>query len=412
MKKYWILIALPALMIAKPVSLTTLISHAQRNDLARAQSMKIRAKGSELQSAESAYAPTIDIGLSYQKNDPVTQQAPGSTSAAFVRASMNLFDGGRKAKTIEAKRYEYQAARFEKQAFLRSTGLNVVRQYFTLKKVRANLTALRQRSRELQAQLNRIRKLKAAGMVTASKVDQLKAAYEDNRFQIETTQLGIENARENLKLLTGLNARQFKRNYFVEPKKVGFRVFEATRAMRAQARAIGKNSEAIAAAYSPQVNASYTYSRIAFADLAPGVPAASLPDHSHKFQLNAGMRLYDGGTIAHKSEAVRYQKLSLMAKVRHAVKEQKMNYRLARKRLAMIRTQIRSARAALRAAKSSYQAVKKKYEAGIVDNVTYLDALSQKTMVQARLQATRYDYEIAKAVYYFYSGHAIKRYIR
>jgi len=412
MKKYWFILAIPVLMVAKPVSLSTLITHAQHNDLAQAKTLNVRSKERATDSAERAYAPTVDIGLSYQKTSPVTRQAPGATGAAFVRAGMNLFDGGRKARTIEAKHYEYQAALFEKQAFERSTGLNVVRQYFTLKKVRANLTALRQRSQELQAQLSRIRKLKTAGMVTASKVDQLQAAYENNRYQIETAQLGLENARENLKLLTGLNAHHLKRNYFVEPKRVGFRVFEATRAMRAQANAIGKNAEAVAAAYSPQVNASYTYSRTSFSDLAPGVPAASLPDHSHKFQLNVGMRLYDGGTLARKSESIQYQKLSLMAKVRHAIREQKMNNRLARKRLSMIRTQIRSARAALRAARSSYQTVKKKYEAGIVDNVTYLDALSQKTMAQAQLQATRYDYEIAKAVYYFYSGHTLKRYIR
>jgi len=412
MKKLLILAALPALLLAKPVSLGTLIRHAERNDLAQAKSMNIRSKESALSSAESAYAPTIDIGLSHLTNSPVTAQRPGGISTAFVQVKMNLFDGGRKAKTIQAKRYERQAALFERQAFTRSIGLNVVRQYFTAKKVRANLAALRQRSRELQAQLNRIRKLKAAGMTTASKVDQLKAAYEDNRYQIENTKLGMESSTENLKLLSGINARHLARNYLVEPKHVGFRVFASTRAMRAQARAIGKNAEAISAAYSPQLNASYTYSRTAFSDLAPGVPSASLPDHGHKFQLSAGMRLYDGGTIAHKSEAVRYQKLALMAKVRHAIKEQKMNHRLARKRLHSTRAQITSARAALRAAQSSYKSTKKQYEAGVVDNVTYLDALSQKTMAQARYQATRYDYEIAKAVYYFYAGHNIKRFIR
>jgi len=412
MKKLLILAALPALLLARPVSLTTLIRHAEHNDLAQAKSMNIHSKESALHAAESGYAPTIDIGLSHLANSPVTTQNPGGISTAFVQVKMNLFDGGRKAETIQAKRYERQAALFERQAFARSTGLNVVRQYFIAKKVRANLTALRQRSRELQAQLSRIRKLKNAGMATASMVDKLKAAYEDNRYQIENTKLAIENSTENLKLLSGIHARHLARNYLVEPRHVRFRVFAATRAMRAQARAIGKNADAIATAYSPQVNASYTYSRIGFSDLSPMVPPASLPDHSHKFQVTAAMRLYDGGTIARKSETVRYQKLALMAQVRHAIKEQKMNYRLARKRLHTTRAQIASARSALHAAQSSYRAVKKKYEAGMIDNVTYLDALSQRTMAQARYQATRYDYEIAKAVYYFYAGHNITRYIR
>jgi len=119
-----------------------------------------------------------------------------------------------------------------------------------------------------------------------------------------------------------------------------------------------------------------------------------------------------GEAMARKSEAVQYQKMALMAKVRHAIKEQKMNDRLARKRLHAVQTQIASARSALHAARSSYETVKKKYEAGVVDNVTYLDALSQRTMAQARYEATRYDYEIAKAVYYFYAGQALTRTIR
>jgi outer membrane protein TolC len=412
MKKLLIFATLPLVMLAKPVDLKTLISHAKHNDLAQAQSMNIHAKAREADAAESAYAPTLDIGLSLQSHSPVTAQSPGKTGAAFVRASMNLFDGGRKADTIAAKRDEYQAALFERQAFERSTALKVVRQFFTVKKVRANLTALYQRAHELQAQLDRVRKLKEAGMATASMVDKLKAAYEDNRYRIANTKLGIESATENLKLLSGMNVHSLARNYIREPHHVRFRLFGATRAMQAQAHAIGKNAEAIASAYSPQVNASYTYTRTEFSDLAPHVPSASMPDHSHTFQINVGMRLYDGGAMARKSEAVQYQKMALMAKVRHAIKEQKMNDRLARKRLHAVQTQIASARSALHAARSSYETVKKKYEAGVVDNVTYLDALSQRTMAQARYEATRYDYEIAKAVYYFYAGQALTRTIR
>ena len=412
MKKWILMLAFPVLMPAQSVSLKTLIVHARHNGLVQAKTLNVRAKERAIDAAERAYAPTVDLGLRHRITSPVTRQAPGTTSTAFVRASMNLFDGGRKAKTIEAKRFERDAALFEQKAFASSTALKVVRQYFTLKKLRANLDALHQRSRELQAQLDRVRKLKTAGMATTEMVDKLKAAREDNVYRVENTRLAIESAEANLRLLSGLSARHLKRNYFREPRHVGFRVFDGTRAMQAQARAIGKNAEAIGAAYAPQVNMSYTYSRTGFSDLAPGVPPASMPDHNHAFELSAGMRLYDGGAIARKSEAVQYQKLALRAKIRHAIKEQKMNYTLARKRLRAVAAQIRSARAALRAARSSYAATRKRFEAGVVDNVTYLDALSQRTMAQARYQATRYDYEIAKAVYYFYAGHALERYVR
>jgi outer membrane protein TolC len=151
---------------------------------------------------------------------------------------------------------------------------------------------------------------------------------------------------------------------------------------------------------------------MAYDDLAAGVPSGSMPDHQHTLQLSAAMRVFDGGAIGRQSEAVRYRKLSLQAQALHALKEQKMNARLARKQLETTRAQIRSARSALTAARSNYRSVRKQFEAGLVDQVTYLDALTRLNQAEARYQATRYTYEIHKAVYYFYHGHDPKRYVR
>jgi outer membrane protein TolC len=325
---------------------------------------------------------------------------------------MNLFDGGRRGAQIDAKRFESQAATYERQAFARSTALNVIRQFFTLKKIRANLTALYQRDKELKAQINRIEQLQKAGMATVPMVDRLRSAYEENRYTIENTRLALRSSEEGLKLLSGIEAHHLKRNYLVEPHKVSFRPLGTIRAMQAKARAIGRNADAIQSAYRPQVNLDYTYTRMGYSDLAAGVPPGSMPDHQHALRLSAGMRVYDGGAIGHRSEAVRCRKLALQTQASHALKEQKMNFRLARTRLRTTRAQIRSARSGLQAAQSNYKAVRKQYEAGAVDNVTYLDALTRVNLAQARHQATRYEYEINKAVYYFYSGHDPKRYIR
>ncbi len=412
MKKILISTVLPVLIWAGGLDLRTIITKAEHNSLGKAKSLNIRSKELDIRAAESGYAPTVDIGLSQVINSPVTRQTPGSVGTAFIKTQMNLFDGGRKALTKEAKDFELDAAIYEKEAYAKSTALQVVRQYFALKKLKANFKALKQRGKELKAQLARVKKLKKAGMATRSSVARLNAAYEGNRYAIENMQLAIESSRENLKLLSGLKIQNLKRNYFTEPRGVGFRIFEATRAMQAQANAVGKNAQAVKAAYSPQVNMSYAYNKTAFGDLAKGVPPASLPDHSHKFQITAAMRLYDGGTMESKSEAIRYKKLALLSQIRHEIKKQKMNFRLAKKRLSASRAQIRSARSALSAAKSAYNEAKKNYEAGVIDNVTYLDALSGLTEARARYQASRYDYEINKAMYYFYAGANLKRYIR
>jgi outer membrane protein TolC len=137
-----------------------------------------------------------------------------------------------------------------------------------------------------------------------------------------------------------------------------------------------------------------------------------MQNHQHTLQLSVGMRLYDGGAIGKQSEAVRYHMLALQAQAVYALKEQKMNARLARKQLQTTHAQIRSARSALKAARSHYRTVRKQFEASLVDQVIYLDALTRLNQAQARYQATRYTYEIHKAVFYFYNGHDPKRYVR
>lgn len=412
MKKILLLVWLPWAVYGGGVSLKSLIVHAERNGANRAKMLGVQAANAAIEAARSGYAPTLDIGVSYRHTSPKTMQSPGTVGTAFVKAGMNLFDGGRRGAQIEAKQYESQAAAYEQQAFARSTALSVIRKYFTLKSIRANLNALNGRDKELKAQIDRIEKLHKAGMTTAATVDQLRSAYEANRYSIENTRLALERSREELSLLSGLKVHRLRRNYLVEPRKVAFRALGSIRAMQAKARAIGRDADAIIATRAPQVNLNYTYTHMEYDDLAPGVPPASLPDHQHTLQLSAGMRLYDGGAIAHQSEAVRYRQLALQAQAAHALKEQQMNARLARKQLQTTRAQIRSARSALHAARSHYNTVRKQFEAGLVDQVTFLDALTRLNQAEARYQATRYTYEIHKAVYYFYNGHDPKRYVR
>ena len=89
-----------------------------------------------------------------------------------------------------------------------------------------------------------------------------------------------------------------------------------------------------------------------------------------------------------------------------------MNYDLSQKSLETIRTRLKSAKSALRAAKSTYDVLKKKFEVGLIDNIAFLDALTQKTLAQSRYKETLYDYEIGKSIYYYYAGKDPKEFIK
>ena len=198
-----------------------------------------------------------------------------------------------------------------------------------------------------------------------------------------------------------------------------FEWFDAIKIMRAQAKAVGENARAIDANYLPQVEVSDTYYRSNYdkTGTLPPIPGLSggdafIFDHQNEVKLSLNMRLFDKGRMKHESEAVRLQKLALKSELAHAKKEQMMHFKLAGKTLETTRAKMQSARSALKAAKSTYKTIRKKFEAGLVDDIAYLDALAQKTLAEARYKETLYDYEIKKSLYYYYAGKDPREFVR
>jgi len=409
-------LVLPLYVFAQSYGLTTLIDHASNeNELIKAKEISIKAKQQEVEAAKSAYWPTVDIGASHTELSPNSLVSPGQTSSAYAMVSMDLYDGGRKSALLNASRYVKEAALFEKAAFEKSITLEIVRQYYNIQKQKANMYALKERSTELEAQIIRVKKFKSSGLATQEEVDKLQAEFDSNNYTMANTRLALVTSEDNLQLLTGLPAKNLKDDHFREPDNVQFETFENIKMLQANAKAIGEQSNAIDSGYMPQVVISDTYNKSHFDDTVsmPGFGSDELLlDHQNKAMLSVNMRIFDHGKMSKESEAVKYQKLSLLSEIEYAKKEQEMNFNLSGKSLETLRSKRKSAKSALRAATSTYDALKEKFEVGLIDNIAFLDALTQKTLEQSRYKETLYDYEISKSIYYYYAGKDPKEFIR
>ena len=406
----------PIFAFSQSYGLKTLIENANgKNGRIEAKTIAIKAAKEGVGAAQSAYWPTVDVGVDGTQASPTNIVTPGKTLTGFATANLNLYDGGRKSALLGEKQYEYTAALFEKSAFEKSVALEIVRHYYTIQTQKAILAALGERAGELKAQIERVEKFQIAGLSTQEEVFKLQAVYDANDFTIAKTKLALETSEQNLKLLSGLPVNSLQRNTFVEPKNIRLETLESIKMLEAKAGAVGQASKAIKSGYGPQVNLSDTYHQSKFDDTVniSGFGGDSiLLDHQNQLSLSVGMRLFDGGKISKESEAVRYQKLALLSEIDYAKKEQKMNYSLAEKALETTRTQLKSAQSELQAANSTYSVLKQKYEVGLVDNIAFLDALAQKTLAQARYQETVFTYEINKSIYYYYAGKSPKEFIR
>ncbi|MEO1938074.1 MAG: TolC family protein [Sulfurimonas sp.] len=414
--KILVILVLPLFVFAQSHGLKTFINSASKtNGLLKAKEINIQAKYKQIEAAKSAYYPTLDVGADYSLLSPNYLVSPGQVGNIYASLSMDLYDGGRKDALLRVKDFEHEASLFEKSAFEKSITLEIVRHYYTIQSLKATLHALKNRETELKAQIKRVKKFLSAGLSTQEDIDKLVAVYENNNFTIENTKLALETNEDHLKLISGLSAKRLSKNYFSEPKHVRFEYFDAIKVMQSNAESIGENAHAIDAGYMPQVKLSDTYHKSHFDDLVsiPGVGGDGfLVDHQNKLMLSVNMRIFDNAKISKESEAVKYQKLSLLSQIDHAKKEQKMNFHLAQKTLKTTRTKLKSAKAALKAAQSTYDVLRKKFEAGLVDNIAYLDALTQRTLADARYKETLYEYEIKKSIYYYYAGKDPKEFIR
>lgn len=415
MKILWMM-ALPILVFSQVYSLRDLIEHAQaHNSLIESSKLKSKAKAKEIEAAQSAYWPTLDIGASYGKVNPNSLISPGETATGYISAGVELYDGGRKNALKKAKTFEHKASLFEQQAFSKSMTLDIISRYYTIQKLKAILYALDGQSQELQAQLERIKKFTAAGLSTQEEIDKLQAVYEDNRYRVESTKLMLETEEENLKLISGLPIKNMKTSFLKEPKRITFEVFENSKILQAGADALQENAKAIDAGYKPQLALQDTYSRSHYDDLANSGGFSTeglLLDHQNKVTLSVNMRLFDRGKMKKEREALLYQKMAMEEERSHRIREQEMNFKLSGSNLETVRVKLESALSALKAAKSTYRSIVKKYEVGLVDNIAYLDALNEQTLAQARYKETHYDYEIAKSVYYYYAGKDPKEFVQ
>ena len=411
MKILWVAV-LPLYLFGQSYSLKDFIDQTNRsNGLIKSKQISIKAKNSEVESAISYFWPTIDVGGSYMFASPNNMASPGKSVNGYVQVSMGLYAGGFKHALLKAKRYEKRASVFEARAFKKSLSLDVIQQFFTIKKLQSMLNALSERSSELKAQIKRLNKFEVAGLATQEDIDKLQAVYDNNQYTIANTQLALDSSKERLKLISGISRINLKRSYFKEPKKMRFEVLEDIKALESKALALGENARAIHTGYSPRVTLTNTYTKSEYSDF-PASPINFLLDHQNKLILSASMRIFDNGKIRHDTEAVKYQKMVLLSQVDYAIKEQKMNFKIAKKSLNTSRKKLQSARSALKSARGSYRVVKEKYEAGLEDNIAYLDALTQKTMAMAQYRETVYDYEIGKSIYYYYAGKNPKEFIR
>ena len=140
--------------------------------------------------------------------------------------------------------------------------------------------------------------------------------------------------------------------------------------------------------------------------------ASSALDEQNIFSVNLSWNLFDFGSTKSAYNSAYKSFLSTKSKFEYEKNKASIDLNLALKSYDIAKLKIKSAQAALRAAISTYDVIKNKYENGLVDNVSYLEALSDKSDAQSSLSSAKYNLEVRKANVMYQKGKNVWEYVK
>lgn len=405
------LLLIPAFVYGE--NLKELLDFATQNsDLVVAKTLAQDAKKKELSSERRGYLPTLDLGGFYQRLDEPNPIQPGTTYAGYAKVTLDIYDGGRRSALVDQKKSEVTASGFESEATKKSLSLQITKTFYNIETMQASLDAKNEAQKSLKAQLYRMQQFYIAKVATKDDVDRLQAAFDTNSYNIDALKLQILSAKKQLELLVGKPVEVLQASSFKEAGSDSYEISDDTKALMAQKDSLRYTARSISSAYYPSVRVEDSYSLYGY-DGTDGIPQAYMPpNEQNKLMVTANMRLFDFGAASQSKEALLVNAQSLDAQINYKTKEQKINFEVAEAGLDTAKAEIKSAKSALDAATSAFKTIEEKYNAGIVDNVTYLDALSSLTDAKALYTKALNDEQIAYATYYFYSGKKIGEYLQ
>ena len=404
-----LLLILPLAMYAE--SLKSLLDFAtQHSDLVVSKTFTQKAKKSEVEARKSAYYPTLDVGAYYQTLEERTPTQPGDVYSGYAKLGLDIYDGGRKSSLLSQSENANKSSSFDSDATRKDLSLKIVQGFFAIKSLEATLEARNEAKKSLQEQLTRMQRFYIARVATQDDVDRLQAAYDTNVYEMEALKFQILTLMKTLELNVGKEILTLNDSKFQDFKDSELELIDSLKSLMAQKDALISGAESIDSVYYPQIRVEDTYSIYGYNRSDVLHPEGV--DNQNKLLLTLNLRLFDNGTLSKTKEALLSNSQALNTQVAYATKEQKMQYDLAISRIQTNTIKIKSAKSALVSASSAFKTISKKYDAGIVDNVVYLDALSSQTSAKALYETSLNDLEVAYAFYYFYAGKNIEEFLQ
>ena len=375
----------------------------QNNENLKAIDIQNNSLQKSYESVKNIYNPNLNVGINYLRLDRDTREVQvGATTTAFAKLTVSLYDGGKSSALKKQKEYQLHSAQVGADTTRKATLLQAITLFFQTKTVEENIKVFQEKSTALKAQYARVKTKYDIKMTTIDEVLKLKSEYESTQYLLEELKYKKEELLQNLSIVSNMEITTLEGSSLPKYKDVEYKESPAIEAFKLSLKAKEEGVKVISSVNYPQLKVEDSFNFYDYQDYNEKM-LKDLPEKQNQLMLTLTYNLFNSSS-SHKEEALKLEKLASDEKLSYIKRQEKMKFNLAIKELTTMQHKINSLKSAVEMGNTVYDMVQVKYQNGIVDNITYLDALSKKAYNNALYQQALNDYEIAKANYYLTSG--------
>ncbi|MGA1933184.1 TolC family protein [Arcobacter sp. YIC-464] len=409
MKKFYFLFLIPIFLMGQ--NLDELIDLSIKNRLVDSYKNDLESLNKEYKSVRSSYLPSLNLNANYSKAKNETAATPNSSSSVSASLDYVLYDGGKKYDRYSSYEMSIKSKQLDLAFIKNQLALDVTTLYYNYLSLLAKKDAKNKEIEQLNAQHKRLSRFLDAGTTTKDELQKIIFRAQSANVNLHEIELQLQTIIHNLEYITGQNIsiedgssiklvenNENKKNR-ADIESLGFQV-----------SSLYENAQAVKSDYLPTITLSntYTYSDMNYDN--SGYQVAN--DDQNILSLNLKWNLYSFGETKEKYESSLKKYASSKAKYEYEKNKALTDLKLANKAYSIAKVKIKSAQAGLMAANSAYEVIKSKYQSGLIDNIAFLESLSEKYEAISVLKNAFYDLEIKKANIIYHSGKNIKEYIK
>jgi outer membrane protein len=404
------LLSLPAFVYA--YSLSELVDIAHQNKVIESATHQVNASQKSYESTKRSYLPTVEIGATAQNVYEETPALPENSMKAYASLKYTLYDGGKRGDLYNQLSANVDASKKSLEAIKNDIALDVSRLYFEYLSLLSDKKATLQEIEQLKAEFSRLDMFYKTGSVTQDEVQKIDSRLKSAEVVLHEIELSVLKVLHTLEYYTTKEIATITEGSHIKyAERSEVKVRPDIQALEYQAQATRFEAESKQSVTLPTLYFDNTasYSEYYF-DKEP--VTRFLVDKQNIATLNLSWNIFDFGATNKSYEAKYEEYLSKKTSLEYQKSVADVDYRLAKKSLEIAKIKIDASKATLDAASSTYDLIKLRYQNGMIDNVAYLEALSEKYEATRGYKRALYDYEVKKAEAIYYSGEKIKEYLQ